>query len=297
MPEDHDSPTENAPGGPFARLRGALARGPRRTRVIVRSAAAVLALVVFVGLPAFFASRPEFVRRYPKLDAQYRSWQVSEHVKAPCRSCHVPPGALAQTGFVGRMLGEFYLSIITRPDTLDEFPVPTTEACSSCHMELRAVSPAGDLNIPHRAHVDVLGIPCVRCHAGLAHSKGTSGTGKPTMEACLTCHDGVQAKDSCSACHTDKAAPASHRAADWSTAHPERLAGDGCEKCHKWRDDWCADCHTRRPKSHVKNWRTVHRDRVATHRNCEACHEAAFCVRCHGEVPSLDFDPALKRVR
>jgi hypothetical protein len=36
---------------------------------------------------------------------------------------------------------------------------------------------------------------------------------------------------------------------------------------------------------------------VARHRNCEACHAAPFCTRCHGELPKLNLDPALKLVR
>jgi uncharacterized Fe-S cluster protein YjdI len=56
------------------------------------------------------------------------------------------------------------------------------------------------------------------------------------------------------------------------------------------------DCHADRPQSHGDDWRAVHGERVAEHRSCEACHIGAFCVRCHGEVPRLNYDPALELV-
>ena len=42
---------------------------------------------------------------------------------------------------------------------------------------------------------------------------------------------------------------------------------------------------------------TAHGAAVKLHRGCEACHAAPFCTRCHGVVPKLNFDPALKLVK
>jgi CxxC motif-containing protein (DUF1111 family) len=41
----------------------------------------------------------------------------------------------------------------------------------------------------------------------------------------------------------------------------------------------------------------IHGAKVKAHRNCEVCHTGAFCTRCHGTVPQLNFDPALKLVK
>ena len=101
---------------------------------------------------------------------------------------------------------------------------------------------------------------------------------------------------SCSTCHTAKAIPPSHKAADWTAVHAQMQSKVDCKPCHSWTTNWCADCHSHRPRDHGPDWRAKHGDQVKAHRNCEACHAAAFCVRCHGEVPQTNFNPALRVV-
>jgi hypothetical protein len=194
------------------------------------------------------------------------------------------------------MVGEFYLSAIAGSRKPGYFETPTNEACLECHSDLRTISPKGDLQIPHRAHITILKMDCVDCHRYLVHELSPEGKHTPPMIECLTCHDGDTAKDACTACHTQKAAPESHSASDWLITHAAQVDDPECITCHKWKDDWCADCHRDQPRSHTSDWRSVHGERVAEHRNCEACHEADFCVRCHGVVPPLNFDPTLKLV-
>jgi hypothetical protein len=267
----------------------------RRRAVILGIAAAAVTLLAVV--PGYIASQPGFLARYAYLDGEYRTWSTSVHAKVACQRCHVRPGMIAQAAYDVRMLGEAYLSIVMPNRKLDVFAKPTNDACASCHVDLRTVSPSGDLNIPHRAHVTVLKLECVRCHAYLVHGTSPEGKHTPPLAACLTCHDGKVAKNACGTCHTATAAPASHGAKDWVFVHARRQQGGDCAKCHEWRADWCAECHSRRPRSHAGKWRTIHGDRVEAHRNCEACHDGAFCIRCHGDVPRLNFDPALKIVR
>lgn len=269
----------------------------RSRRVLIGAGIALLAVGVFVVAPGYVASQPAFVQRYAHLRAPYRAWATSVHAKVPCRRCHVSPRPAAQAAFRARMLGEFYVSLVARSRRPALFEKPTNAACSSCHIDLRTVSPSGDLNIPHRAHVTVLGLACVRCHDDLVHTVNSAGTHTPSMRACLTCHDGKQAKNGCATCHTAKGAPVSHRAADWIVVHPDRQKTADCAKCHAWTPKWCADCHARKPRSHAVRWRSSHGAQVKAHRNCEACHEAAFCVRCHGEVPKLNLDPSLGLVQ
>jgi hypothetical protein len=78
--------------------------------------------------------------------------------------------------------------------------------------------------------------------------------------------------------------------------HPQKANAE-CNKCHKWTERWCADCHAKKPKSHGTDWRAKHRVKVKDHRNCEACHKPDFCVECHGEVPNRNLNPALKLVQ
>ncbi|MDA3935551.1 MAG: NapC/NirT family cytochrome c [Actinomycetota bacterium] len=265
----------------------------RRTRVGIGVAVVLLLLVV---VPSMIAARPSFFDRYPDLSDEYGPWSESTHVEAGCEGCHVPPNVLSRTVYHMRMAGEFYLSIVWSSRVPNVFDAPENEACLECHSDLRSVSPKGDLQIPHRAHVTVLEMDCIECHNYLVHQESPAGGHAPSMTECLSCHDGDRAKDSCSSCHTEKAAPETHATQAWLIDHADSAADPECITCHKWSDDWCVECHTHRPVSHGTDWRAVHGLRVQEHRSCEACHESEFCVRCHGNVPALNFDPALKLV-
>lgn len=267
----------------------------RARRFALVFAAAVLALGLFVAVPAYVSSRPAFFQRYPDLQATYDSWADSTHAEVECVECHVAPTPIARTGYRLLMVGQAYLSSFG-PSAPDVFASPTNGACLVCHNDLRTVSPKGDLQIPHRAHVQILEMKCVECHEYLVHEESPSGGHEPEMEGCLRCHDGDRAKNSCWACHTEKAAPASHATDDWLVRHAEESDDPECAGCHDWSGEWCVQCHETRPKSHVTDWRAVHGAAVAEHRNCEACHTGEFCVRCHGELPPLNFDPSLELV-
>lgn len=272
--------------------------GMRRRRLIV-AGVAVLAFMLLVVLPGYLALQPAFFGRYPALATKHEPWSTSTHAEVGCQACHVRPTTIAQGVYRARMVGEFYLSFASRSREPNLFGKPTNDACLSCHFDLRTVSPSGDLRIPHRAHVSILKMQCVECHNYLVHEKNPAGKHTPRMDDCLRCHNGDTAENACTACHTEKAAPKTHRTKDWLVLHPRDAAEPGaeCTDCHKFTDKWCVDCHTRRPQSHAKDWRAIHGLRIAKHRNCEACHAAPFCVRCHGEVPNLNLNPALRIVQ
>ena len=270
---------------------------PLRTRHRVALAFLTLvAVAFFVALPGYIGSRPEFFRRYASMQSQHESWSASTHAGVACERCHVAPERLAQSAHRVRMLAEFYASIVLPGRQPDLFGKPGNDACEQCHRDIRQASPSGDLKIPHRAHVQVLKLDCVHCHAYSVHSTNPEGTHSPRMATCLECHDGRKAKRECSACHTAKDAPESHRAGGWLVEHAGKRQDAECQSCHAWTQDWCSDCHARRPESHSGKWRSTHRDAVAKHRNCEACHREDFCVRCHGELPRQNFDPGLSYV-
>ncbi len=293
MPDEEVTPTPDA--SKDAPRRAGVFSGKRRPLLL--AGAVVLVLALLVAVPGFIASQPSFMARYKYLDVEYTTWSQSAHAGIGCQNCHVPPGLLEQAGYDTRMLGAFYVSLVSPDATLPPFAKPTIAACSSCHAALITTSPKGDLKIPHRAHVDVLKIECATCHQYLVHQLSPEGRHTPTMAACLVCHDGKVAKNACSTCHTAKAAPANHSGADWLIVHPDKQAELDCTSCHKWKTDWCADCHSKRPASHVADWRKTHGAAVAVRRNCEACHAATFCEKCHGDVPKLNFDPALALVQ
>lgn len=265
---------------------------------IARIGLVALGVTVLLALPAYLGLRPEFIERYPAFEEPYDTWSTSLHADVACRRCHVEPGFVSQVAFGARMFGEFYASLVLPARQPALFGVPANAACNQCHMDLRTVSPSGDLNIPHRAHVEMLGMECVECHDFSLHESRPESPSTPPMTGCLNCHDGEVAKDDCAACHTDKDPPDSHFESDWLAAHAQAAVDDGCTSCHEWTAHWCAECHAVRPESHGEGWRAEHRTVVAGSepRNCEACHEGPFCVRCHGVVPSLNFDPTLRLV-
>jgi hypothetical protein len=271
--------------------------GSKRRRSILIAAVAAVLIVFFIAAPMYLALQPKFMQRYTHFTGHYESWSTSVHAKAACQRCHVSPSWTAQSVYGVRMLGEFYLSLVSPSRQPKLFPLPTNAACRSCHDNLRTISPSGDLNIPHRAHVDVLKMPCVECHSTLVHKENHLGNHRPSMATCLKCHDGKQAKSECSACHTNKNLPLNHRAADWVVIHPEMQTKVDCKACHQWTAHWCAECHAKRPKSHAANWRAKHGQVVKVRRNCEACHAPTFCVKCHGTVPQANFNPSLKLVK
>lgn len=278
-------------------LSGRRKMTPERRRLLFRVGIVVLVILAVAVVPGFIATRPKFMQRYSHFGPEYQSWSTSVHAQVACQQCHVPPTFTAQAAYSVRMLGEFYLSTVNPSRQPALFPKPTNAACQSCHIDLRTVSPSGDLNIPHRAHVAVLKLQCVRCHAYLVHTRNPKGTHTPGMSTCLTCHDGRQAKNGCPTCHTNKGEPVSHRSPDWVVIHPQMQTQVDCKSCHAWTVNWCAACHAKRPKSHTVDWRSTHGQQVKMHRNCEACHAASFCIRCHGDVPQLNFTASLQLVK
>ena len=191
--------------------------GPGRRRWALL--AATLVVLAAVGVPAYLGTRPGFFARFPGLAAQYAPWAASTHAEVACQDCHVGPDPLRRALFDARMTGEFYASMLSTARVPDVFASPSDRACLVCHSDLRTVSPDGDLRIPHRAHVSILKMHCVTCHDYLVHEKSPEGRHTPTMSGCLRCHDGDKAKNACSACHTQKAAPATHRRPDWLAVH------------------------------------------------------------------------------
>jgi len=272
----------------------ATSRPAWRRRAIASAVALVAVLLVLA--PGYLAAQPDFFERFAGLSEQYAPWAESAHAEVSCEECHVRPSPGALAAYRVRMTGEFYVALVNRSRVPDVFGAPTNDACMRCHNDLRTISPTGDLQIPHRAHVSVLEMECVECHSYLVHELNPGGEHTPTMEGCLECHDGDRAKDACWACHTQKAAPQSHAEADWLIVHADQANDDACAECHQWAEDWCVQCHSERPQSHTQDWRAVHGDRVAEHRSCEACHANEFCIRCHGDVPQLNYDPTLELV-
>jgi hypothetical protein len=260
------------------------AKPPRKRRKLWVWLGAAVALVVFVlvALPVFSTLQPEYYERYPALKARMQNWRTSTHARISCAGCHMDPGPMGFLAFAAKSIPDFYSQLIQGPRATNLLSIPDKEACQKCHTNYRQVSPQGDLLIPHRAHVVVLKMNCADCHKDLVHSANTRGFNRPEMSTCLRCHDGKTATNKCEKCHTGKQAPPNHKAKDWLQVHGQKTRTVDCGKCHGFVQNYCADCHKKRPPSHAGNWKTGHQTAaVKNQKACSVCHEEKFCKTCH----------------
>jgi len=254
----------------------------RRTLIVVLAVVGLL-LVVFLTLPVFSTLQPDYYRRYSTMTLRMDNWETSTHSRISCGECHIEPGVRGIFGFAADSIPAFYTQLIEGPDDTNLLKAPSRDACQTCHTSYRAVAPSGDLLIPHRAHVEVLGMECVACHKDLVHSQNRFGFNKPEMETCLTCHDGEKASNACTDCHTRKNTPTSHAEKNWLAVHGTQAEKEDCARCHNWTPSYCADCHEKRPASHVGNWKTDHAAHARIRKDgCLVCHGGQkFCDECH----------------
>ena len=256
---------------------------PARRHWLRWVAIGLAALIVFLlVLPVFSTLQPGYYRRYPGMGKRMDSWAASTHSKVSCADCHVDPGARGFLTFWARSIPAFYSQLVSGASSTNLLRAPDREACQKCHTTYRTVAPSGDLRIPHRAHVVVLGMECKTCHKNLVHSPNRRGFNRPEMEDCLTCHNGDDASNECSDCHTNKAAPENHTQKDWLQVHGQMAEAIDCAQCHDWTPKYCEACHTQRPASHTGNWKSAHAEPAkARGDGCLVCHKKAFCEECH----------------
>ncbi|MRS13084.1 MAG: hypothetical protein EG823_08450 [Actinobacteria bacterium] len=246
----------------------------------------VLVVLVIIGLvvPIVSTLQPDYYRRYPELGLRMDHWEVSTHSRISCGECHIEPGISGFAAFAAQSVPAFYSQLLYGPDDLNLLQAPTKDACQKCHTSFRSVAPSGDLRIPHRAHVEVLDMECVVCHEDMVHSVNRRGFNRPEMESCVdVCHDGDAASNACADCHTRKNTPESHERADWLQVHGDAAAYEDCASCHDWTPGYCAECHEKRPASHVGNWKTGHAGPAGERGDgCIVCHGGEeFCKQCH----------------
>ena len=256
-----------------------------KRRLVIWGAVALIVLVVLaIAVPIISTLQPDYYRRYPALGLRMDHWATSTHSRISCAECHVNPGVSGFFSFAAQSVPAFYSQLLRGADDTNLLKAPDKAACQKCHTSYRSVAPSGDLLIPHRAHVEVLGMECVACHRDLVHSLNRHGFNRPEMETCLEqCHDGDTASSECIDCHTRKQTPESHLEEDWLQVHGEMAESEDCGACHDWTPGYCADCHEKRPASHVGNWKTGHAESARVRgEGCTVCHGGEeFCKQCH----------------
>lgn len=257
---------------------------PGKKRWVLVTGGLLLVIIVILVLPFFSTLQPRYYERYKDLHGRMDNWRESTHARVSCAGCHMDPGFKGFILYGAKTFPAFYSQLVFGPKQSNLFTIPTNAACQKCHTSYRQVSPQGDLLIPHRAHVQVLKISCAECHKNLVHSVNTKGFNRPEMAQCLAkCHDGVKATNQCIKCHTRKQTPESHMQKDWLEVHSQKIATVDCGQCHAWSANYCDECHVKRPKSHVGNWKKDHGPHAKERgKGCLVCHGGEkFCKKCH----------------
>lgn len=178
----------------------------------------IFIFIVFLSIGAGvngYTNSPNFCSSCHEMAPEYLTYSQSAHNKISCVQCHVPPGV--QNSIQGKkdLLYEAVTYLRYNPTQITEkekFAVKN-ENCLQCHSKNRLVTASGDLKVNHKGHIEK-GIPCITCHAGVAHSKVAerqinlpknldywtkSNTDKlisdkyvnPNMGTCIDCHDKV----------------------------------------------------------------------------------------------------------
>ncbi len=282
-------------------------RTRRRPRVIVLAVTLVL-----LGVVAFadqWATSAPTCGRCHEIRPAVISWQNASHASISCMDCHGQPGIGGWLQTRTRALSNLLTHRLQKGTNPTAANVANTQ-CLGCHASiLRGTSNTGTVRVRHSDFVNDE-VACLECHGQVGHGpSSTQRNHRPTMDKCLSCHDGRRASAECTLCHrTDVAVtrqvpdsypkaqlvrPTSCRGChdpapciachkvemphppDWAgEAHAKAAAFDGkqqiCYHCHKDTD--CRKCH-QSFDSHGPDWKTRHAliSRSAD-LNCKSCH-------------------------
>lgn len=284
-PEKKKTKEEQVPA--FARERR---RHPvfRRFITITSTIGVIVVVGIFIALPNIVTFQPRFCAICH--EKVFRSWSTSTHSKTACLSCHVKSGLqytlLSRVG----LAQEIWMTL--SPKEAREKPIgfvspPTNEQCLPCHAARKRISPGGDVIIPHQSHIKIRKLNCIDCHKKFVCLRKTKGKAIVAMEGCYRCHNGRKATDECTACHTEKASPPSHRE-KWVLEHGAEAQANKaeCERCHSKPKDFCKTCHGQKPPSHTAEWGVSHSLLAKQNKAaCLECHEEQVtCAKCHGKT-------------
>ncbi|MCX7832345.1 MAG: NapC/NirT family cytochrome c [Actinobacteria bacterium] len=280
---------------------------PNWIHIVIKVPIIIYLLYAFINYMLFIFSTPTFCQTCHEMKVYHAQWLDSNHANVGCYDCHGHKTFFSKIFAKVESLSELYHHLT------GTFEVPiapkkfsSDHNCKYCHPnDVKRVLP-GDLIDPHKKHEEVHvegklavmlngtekkelefnGQHCVYCHLNVVHADKKEDR-RPQMEFCMqNCHNGKKATDECSACHTDKPLPESHKAANWYEIHGAMAKKEDCRKCHAYTENFCQECHKNRPKSHDKSWKSTHKFKAkADRQNCYACHKDEYCLNCHGIVP------------
>lgn len=133
---------------------------------------------------------PVFCASCHEMSMAAEAWSHSTHQTVACRECHREVDLARMLGV--HLTGDGQARLVR----LAAQPLPQAENCSRCHPADR-VCKNPDLFVAHDVHA-AMTVECVQCHVNPGHDEALAGIDR---EACLRCHNGAMAPDSCETCH------------------------------------------------------------------------------------------------
>ncbi len=168
--------------------------------------------------------------------------------------------------------------------------------CLECHNalsdEATVILSAAFSHEAHRA----AGYHCQVCHDVAEHTY----TAETATALCKMCHaPEMTSGDTCAYCHEyrDAYQPADHTASDWLQVHgargtsaiPSHDAQLSCAACHD--EAFCQKCHAL-PMPHPPGFATSHASMdIRWGSSCGMCHEESYCDACHGSTEPASHSP------
>jgi nitrate/TMAO reductase-like tetraheme cytochrome c subunit len=162
-----------------------------------------------------FTNNPTFCSSCHEMAPEVTTFTASAHSEITCVQCHIKPGFINMMTHKVISLKEVYHHVMGIPEQIvqTEHEAVSDENCLQCHSKNRLVSASGDLIVNHKGHIEE-GVPCISCHAGVAHAKiaarginteevrghWTTEVAEqmmekkylaPNMGTCIECHDKV----------------------------------------------------------------------------------------------------------
>ena len=203
----------------------------------------------------------------------------SDHAGIDCMACHGGGGVTGAIATRVRAAGNLVAHVVhAQPDLSTN--VANTE-CLSCHEEVASgVRELRGIRVRHADFVD-LGARCVDCHGAVGHAAKPGFVRRPSMDTCLSCHDGTTASTECQTCHATDIAVARDIPEGYPKVH---LAEDrSCGGCHAL--ERCTACHgLEMPHPAAFDQAEQHASLAAfdgKEKVCFRCHKTDECLRCH----------------
>ena len=184
-----------------------------------------------------FATAPSTCLRCHETAPSVITHRQSSHAEVDCMSCHGGSGITGAIATRVRAAGNLVAHLVhAQPDLSTN--VANTD-CLGCHEEVTAgVRVVRGIRVQH-ADFNALGARCLDCHGDVGHSAKPGFVRRPTMDTCLSCHDGVTAPTECGTCHTTDVAVARSIPEGYPKVHLGEV--QSCGGCHAL--ERCTACH------------------------------------------------------